>query len=173
MSQIPLEVVGNGWDSRSWPHLIPFRIENKRHDICSNIDGLRDDHTKRRKSERERQISYDITYMWVLTYNTMNLTMKQRQTHRREKQTHSCQRRRGREEMDWEFGVSRCKLLHIGWIHNKGELYLLYLLMIIEEGNGNPLQYSCLVNPMDGGAWWATVHGRRVGHNWATSLSLW
>ena len=27
------------------------------------------------------------------------------------------------------------------------------------EGNGNPLQYSCLRNPMDGGAWWATVHG--------------
>ena len=27
------------------------------------------------------------------------------------------------------------------------------------EGNGNPLQYSCLENPMDGGAWGATVHG--------------
>ena len=27
------------------------------------------------------------------------------------------------------------------------------------EGNGNPLQYSCLENPMDGGVWWATVHG--------------
>ena len=27
------------------------------------------------------------------------------------------------------------------------------------EGNGNPLQYSCLENPMDEGAWWATVHG--------------
>ena len=27
------------------------------------------------------------------------------------------------------------------------------------EGNGNPLQYSCLENPIDGGAWWATVHG--------------
>ena len=27
------------------------------------------------------------------------------------------------------------------------------------EGNGNPLQYSCLENPMDGGAWWAKVHG--------------
>ena len=27
------------------------------------------------------------------------------------------------------------------------------------EGNGNPLQCSCLENPMDGGAWWATVHG--------------
>ena len=27
------------------------------------------------------------------------------------------------------------------------------------EGNGNPLQYSCLENPTDKGAWWATVHG--------------
>ena len=27
------------------------------------------------------------------------------------------------------------------------------------EGNGNPLQYSCLENPMDGGSWWATVQG--------------
>ena len=39
------------------------------------------------------------------------------------------------------------------------------------EGNGNPLQYSWLENPMDGGAWWATV-GHRVGHDWATLLSL-
>ena len=28
-----------------------------------------------------------------------------------------------------------------------------------EEGNGNPLQYSCLENPRDGGAWWAAVSG--------------
>ena len=27
------------------------------------------------------------------------------------------------------------------------------------EGNGNPLQYSCLENSMDGGAWWAAIHG--------------
>ena len=27
------------------------------------------------------------------------------------------------------------------------------------EGNGNPFQYSCLEHPMDGGAWWAAVHG--------------
>ena len=27
------------------------------------------------------------------------------------------------------------------------------------EGNGTPLQYSCLENPTDGGAWWAAVHG--------------
>ena len=35
------------------------------------------------------------------------------------------------------------------------------------EGNGNPLQYSCLENPMDGGAWWATqsMGSQRVGHD--------
>ena len=31
-------------------------------------------------------------------------------------------------------------------------------------GNGNPIQYSCLENPMERGAWWATVHS--VTHNW-------
>ena len=36
------------------------------------------------------------------------------------------------------------------------------------EGNGNLFQYSCLENPMDGGAWWATVHG--VTKSW-TQLS--
>ena len=36
------------------------------------------------------------------------------------------------------------------------------------EGNGTPLQYSCLENPMDGGAWWAAVHG--VAKSW-TRLS--
>ena len=37
-------------------------------------------------------------------------------------------------------------------------------------GNDNPLQYYCLENPMDGGAWPPTVHGylKRVGHNLAT-----
>ena len=36
------------------------------------------------------------------------------------------------------------------------------------EGNGNPLQYSCLESPMDRGAWWTTVHG--VAKSW-TRLS--
>ena len=38
--------------------------------ICSNMDGSRDYHTKQSKSERERQIPYDITYMWNLKYDT-------------------------------------------------------------------------------------------------------
>ena len=41
-------------------------------------------------------------------------------------------------------------------------------MSIIGEGNGTPLQYSCMENPMDGGAWWAAVHG--VTESW-TRLS--
>ena len=40
------------------------------------------------------------------------------------------------------------------------------------EGNSKPLQYSCLGNPMDRGAWWATVHGVTKRHDWATNTSL-
>ena len=43
------------------------------HAICSNMDGPRDCHTKRSKSERERQIPYDTTYMWTLKYDTNEL----------------------------------------------------------------------------------------------------
>ena len=41
--------------------------------ICSNMDGPTDYHTKWSKSERERQIPYDITYMWNLKYDTNEL----------------------------------------------------------------------------------------------------
>ena len=37
--------------------------------------------------------------------------------------------------------------------------YLKGLASNYREGNGTPLQYSCLENPMDRGAWWAVVHG--------------
>ena len=33
------------------------------------------------------------------------------------------------------------------------------LFLLSGEGNGNPLQYSCLENPTDRGTWWARVHG--------------
>ena len=42
--------------------------------------------------------------------------------------------------------------------------YLLSSPSCIEEGNGNPLQCSCLENPRDGGAWWAAVYG--VTQSW-------
>ena len=43
------------------------------------------------------------------------------------------------------------------WPRSYGICLSLYDLF--REGNGNPLKYSCLENPIDGGAWWAAVHG--------------
>ena len=40
------------------------------------------------------------------------------------------------------------------------------------EGNGTPLQYSCLENPMDGGAWWATVHGVAKSRAWLSNFTF-
>ena len=48
--------------------------------ICSNVDGPRDYHTKWSKSERERQIPYDITYMWNLKYDTNDELIYKRET---------------------------------------------------------------------------------------------
>ena len=46
------------------------------------------------------------------------------------------------------------------------QLHFHFSLSCIGEGNGNPFQDYCLENPMDGGAWQATVHGvQRVGHD--------
>ena len=39
------------------------------------------------------------------------------------------------------------------------QLHFHFSLSCIGEGNGNPLQYSCLENPRDSGAWWAAVYG--------------
>ena len=47
--------------------------------------------------------------------------------------------------------MSACNVGDLGWIPGLGRSP--------GEGNGHPLQYSCLENSMDGGAWWATVHG--------------
>ena len=50
----------------------------------------------------------------------------------------------------------------------------LFFLWWAREGNGNPLQYSCLENPINRGAWQATVHGvARVGQDLVHCLSLW
>ena len=42
----------------------------------------------------------------------------------------------------------------------------------IGEGNGNPLQYSCLENPVDRGAWWAPVHGVAQSRTWLKRFSM-
>ena len=40
------------------------------------------------------------------------------------------------------------------------------------EGNGTPLQYSCLENAMDGGAWWAAVHGVARSRTWLSDFTF-
>ena len=40
------------------------------------------------------------------------------------------------------------------------------------EGHGTPLQYSCLNNPMDRGAWWAAVHGVAVSRTWLNDFTF-
>ena len=49
------------------------------------------------------------------------------------------------------YGVDEWEVIVIMYFHIVKECF--------GEGNGTPLQHSCLENPMDGGAWWAAVHG--------------
>ena len=55
-----------------------------------------------------------------------------------------------------------CRLIQC-YLRNCFHIVLIYFLLRSSfpngEGNGTPLQHSCLENPMDGGAWWAAVHG--------------
>ena len=43
---------------------------------------------------------------------------------------------------------------------------------ISREGNGSPLQYPCLENPMDGGAWYAAVHGVAKSRTWLSNITF-
>ena len=79
----------------------------------------------RDKSEGERQIAHDITYMWNLNYDTNH----------------------GGPDDKEPAGNSGNLGLIPGLGRSPG------------GGHGNPLQYSCLENPMDRGTWWAAVHG--------------
>ena len=58
---------------------------------------------------------------------------------------------------------------HSPWGHEESDsteqLHFYFSLSCIGEGNGNPLQCSCLENPRDGGAWWVAIYG--VGHDWS------
>lgn len=96
--------------------------------LCSNLDGPRHYHTKQSKSERERQIPYDITYMRTLKYDTGQYIYETKADSQTRRQTCGCQGK------VWEFGISRSKLTHIGWIHNKVLLY----------GTGNWIPYPVI-----------------------------
>ena len=62
-------------------------------------------------------------------------------------------------------------LLELAQTHGTEQLHFHFSLSCIGEGNGNPLQCSCLENPRDGGAWWAAVHGVTQSWTWLKWLS--
>ena len=64
-----------------------------------------------------------------------------------------------RMRRDWEVLVSLLRL------------YILYILLA-GEGDGTPLQYFCLENPMAGGAWWAAVHAVAKSQTWLSDFTF-
>ena len=66
-----------------------------------------------------------------------------------------------KSELPWWL---RCNVWDLGLIPGLGRF--------LGKGNGNPLQCCCQEKHMDGGAWWATVHGViRIRHHWVTNTS--
>ena len=133
------------------------------------------------KSDLQR-LHYSIYMIFGKDYNTVSTTIDQELLMLETGGRIEC---KGSVYENLEAGAA---VLHFGWYWiylpkigtkvNSREEILLYVnlyihIYVCREGDGTPLQYSCLANPMDRGAWWAAVHGvARVGHDWATSLSL-
>ena len=116
----------------------------------------------------------------------VNLFTKQKQTHRYRKQIYSQQREKGQGQIiNQEFGISKYKLLYIKWAsrwcygkesacqcsRHKRPWISPWVGKSLGEGNGNPLPYSCLENPVDRGAWWVTVPGVAKGQTRLKQLS--
>ena len=64
-----------------------------------------------------------------------------------------------KKERNWVIfsDMDEPRVCHTEWSKSEREKQILHINT--GEGNDTPLQYSCLENPMDGGAWWAAVHG--------------
>ena len=67
-----------------------------------------------------------------------NLSIEKKQTHGHREQTCYCQGGRGGRGVDWEFGISRCRLLHLEWISNEILLYSTgnYIQSLVVEHDG-------------------------------------
>ena len=68
----------------------------------------------------------------------INLSTEKKQTHGHGEQTCDCQGERGTSRMDWEFGVTRCKLSYLEWINNEVLLYSTgnYIQSLVMEHDG-------------------------------------
>ena len=80
--------------------------------VCSYMDMPRNYYTKWTKSEREREIPYDITCIWTLKYDTNRLIYKTETDSDIENRPVVAKGEGGGGRVDWEFGISRSKLLY-------------------------------------------------------------
>ena len=74
-------------------------------------------------------------------------------------------------------GIFQARVLEWGAIAFSEECSNYHTIALIShasngEGSGTPLQYSCLKNPMDGGAWWAAVHGVVSSRTWPSTFTF-
>ena len=69
-------------------------------------------------------------------------------------------------KIPWMDEPGRLQSMGLLRVRHDWELHFHFSLSCIGEGNGNPLQCSCLENPRDKGAWWAAVY-ERVRHDWS------
>ena len=99
--------------------------------------ATRDSHSEWSTSERERQITYDITYIWNLTYGTNEL-FHRTDTHGLGEQTCGCQGGWVGSGMGLESGVNRWKLLPLEFISNENMLYSMgkYIQSLVMENGG-------------------------------------
>ena len=68
-------------------------------------------------------------------------------------------------------------LIPLGWVSSLSFVYIWFFIWAyvgasVGEGNGTPLQYSCLENPMDRGAWKAAVHGVTKSQTWLSDFTF-
>ena len=100
-----------------WNTTQPLHKKDKIMPLIKTRMQSRDPHTKWSKSERERQIPYDITYLWNLKYGTNEPIYKTETDHGHGEQTCGCQGwETGGGGMDGEFVVGGCQLLHLKWM---------------------------------------------------------
>ena len=77
----------------------------------------------------------------------MNLSVKQEPNHRHKEQHCGCQGGGSRRGMDWEFGISRYKLLYTEWINNKVLLYSIgnYIQYLVINHNGKEMKKNVYI----------------------------
>ena len=68
--------------------------------------------------------------------------------------------------------IQYCKVINFQFKKKKTQGGCGNYIKLKGEGNGTPLQYSCLENPMDGGAWWAAVHGVAKRRRWLSDFTF-